>query len=480
MEFKDFNIDNKIIKALYNMQYNEPSKVQVKVIPSLLEHRNVIVKSKTGTGKTASFGVPICEKVEISKNCIQALVMVPTRELAIQVKDEINNIGRIKSVRCSAIFGKQSIKEQTRELKQRIHVVVGTPGRIIDHIDRGNIKLEKIKYFIIDEADKMLNKGFVEDMEYIFSKLPKESTKALFSATIDNDIKIISDKYIVNSEIIDIKTDEKQYSQIIEKYMKSSKENKYTNLKNIIYNKNPKTTIIFCNTRKEVDNIYMKMNKDKFYVRQIHGEMTQEKRIHTIEDFKKGKFNVLVSTDVAGRGIHIDDISLIINYDVPNDRENYVHRIGRTGRKKSYGSAISIVTSNQEKSLKEIEEYIGYKIEEINELSKMNIDVQKNIFEENTKGYIRQNRNIKKKEKVNEEIVRIYINAGKKKKIRVVDIVGAFSNLPEINNEDIGVIEVQELCSYVDILNNKGINITKKYREISIKNKKVQIRKDRN
>ena len=326
----------------------------------------------------------------------------------------------------------------------------------------------------------MLNKGFVEDMEYIFSKLPKESTKALFSATIDNDIKIISDKYIVNSEIIDIKTDEKQYSQIIEKYMKSSKENKYTNLKNIIYNKNPKTTIVFCNTRKEVDNIYMKMNKDKFYVRQIHGEMTQEKRIHTIEDFKKGKFNVLVSTDVAGRGIHIDDISLIINYDVPNDRQNYVHRIGRTGRKKSYGSAISIVTSNQEKSLKEIEEYIGYKIEEINELSKMNIDVQKNIFEENTKGYIRQNRNIKKKEKVNEEIVRIYINAGKKKKIRVVDIVGAFSNLPEINNEDIGVIEVQELCSYVDILNNKGINITKKYREISIKNKKVQIRKDRN
>ena len=181
-KFEDFNLDKYIIKALYNLNYTIPSKVQEEVIPRLLKKEDVIVKSKTGSGKTASFGIPICENIDIENNNVQALIVVPTRELALQVKDEISNIGRLKKIRCSAIFGKQPIKEQIRELKQRVHIVVATPGRIIDHIGRNTINLDDIKYFIIDEADKMLNKGFIEDMEFILNKIPKKSAKGLFVA----------------------------------------------------------------------------------------------------------------------------------------------------------------------------------------------------------------------------------------------------------------------------------------------------------
>ena len=201
---------------MYNLNYTIPSKVQEEVIPRLLKKEDVIVKSKTGSGKTASFGIPICENIDIENNNVQALIVVPTRELALQVKDEISNIGRLKKIRCSAIFGKQPIKEQIRELKQRVHIVVATPGRIIDHIGRNTINLDDIKYFIIDEADKMLNKGFIEDMEFILNKIPKNSAKGLFSATIDDDIQYICDKYLKVSNILDIK-----YNELFDTYVNS-------------------------------------------------------------------------------------------------------------------------------------------------------------------------------------------------------------------------------------------------------------------
>ena len=327
------------------------------------------MKSKTGSGKTASFGIPICENIDVEDNNVQALIVVPTRELSLQVKEEISNIGRLKKVRCSAIFGKQPIKEQIRELKQRVHIVVATPGRVIDHIRRGTINLENIKYFIIDEADKMLNKGFVDDMEFMLNKIPKECIKGLFSATIDDKIKYICDKYLKISNILDIKySDTLDRKQIIEIIMKSSENDKYENLKNITYTENPKSLIIFCNTKDKVTNLYRNMKKDGFLVEELHGDMSQDKRIFVIKDFKNSKFNILISTDVAARGIHIDDISLVINYDVPRDKENYIHRIGRTGRKDSYGKAITIVTDKDEKYIREIEEYIGYKINELDDI----------------------------------------------------------------------------------------------------------------
>ena len=479
-KFEDFNLDKYIIKALYYLNYKTPSKVQEEVIPRLLKKEDVIVKSKTGSGKTASFGIPICENIDIENNNVQALIVVPTRELALQVKDEISNIGRLKKIRCSAIFGKQPIKEQIRELKQRVHIVVATPGRIIDHIGRNTINLDDIKYFIIDEADKMLNKGFIEDMEFILNKIPKNSAKGLFSATIDDDIQYICDKYLKVSNILDIKYNELfDKKQIIENKIKSSENDKYKNLKSIIYMENPTSLIIFCNTKDKVKKLYENMKKDGFLVEELHGDMSQDKRIFVIKDFKNNKFNILISTDVAARGIHIDDISLVINYDVPRDKENYIHRIGRTGRKDSYGKAITIFTDKDDKYINEIEAYLGYEIKVLEELKIDDIAKGKIKFEKKSKEVLKNRKNKIIEKNIHSEVTKIYINAGKKKKIRVIDIVGAFSNLPGINNEDIGVVEVQDLCSYVDILNYKGEELVKKYKEISIKKKMIKLRKDR-
>ena len=239
---------------------------------------------------------PLCENIDIDNNRVQGLIIVPTRELALQIKEEIQNIGRIKKVRCSAIFGKQPLKEQIAELKQRVHIVVATPGRIIDHIGRGTIDLNNIKYFIVDEADKMLNKGFIEDMESILNKLPEDTCKGMFSATIDDSINKVCNKYMknpveieVNMRIIKLK------KQISEYYIKVEKDNKYETLKNVIYSECPNSLIIFANTRDKVDEIYKKMKKDKFLVNEIHGDMSQDKRLFIIKDFKENKFNILVS-----------------------------------------------------------------------------------------------------------------------------------------------------------------------------------------
>ena len=476
--FEEFNLDKNIIKSLKNIKYEIPSKVQSKVIPQLLNNKDIIVKSKTGSGKTASFAIPLCEKVDINNNSVQGLIIAPTRELALQIKEEVQNIGRIKKVRCSAIFGKQPLKEQVAELKQRVHIVVATPGRIIDHIGRGTIDLSNIKFFIIDEADKMLNKGFVDDMESIMTKLPQNACKGMFSATIDDNINSVCEKYMKDIIRIEIKDEDKYIKkQISEFFINSEEENKYDLLKSIIYKECPHSVIVFANTRDKVDEIYKSMKKDKFTVGVIHGDMSQDKRLFIIKDFKENKFNILVSSDITSRGIHVDDVSLVINYEVPRDKENYVHRIGRTGRVDKLGKAITIVSTKEEKYLREIEEYTKNQIEEISSIDEREVSEGKNKFKILQENLLKNRKsNINKKE--NQEVTKIYLNVGKKKKIRVIDIVGAFSNIEGINNEDIGVIEVKDTCSYVDILNYKGENFLKNNKTIIIKKKQVKVKKD--
>ena len=476
--FEEFNLDKNIIKSLKNMKYEIPSKVQSKVIPQLLNNKDIIVKSKTGSGKTASFAIPLCEKVDINNNSVQGLIIAPTRELALQIKEEVQNIGRIKKVRCSAIFGKQPLKEQVAELKQRVHIVVATPGRIIDHIGRGTIDLSNVKFFIIDEADKMLNKGFVDDMESIMTKLPQNACKGMFSATIDDNINSVCEKYMKNIVRIEIKDEDKYIKkQISEFFINSEEENKYDLLKSIIYKECPHSVIVFANTRDKVDEIYKSMKKDKFTVGVIHGDMSQDKRLFIIKDFKENKFNILVSSDITSRGIHVDNVSLVINYEVPRDKENYVHRIGRTGRVDKLGKAITIVSTKEEKYLREIEEYTKNQIEEISSIDEREVSEGKDKFKILQENLLKNRKsNINKKE--NQEVTKIYLNVGKKKKIRVIDIVGAFSNIEGINNEDIGVIEVKDTCSYVDILNYKGENFLKNNKTIIIKKKQVKVKKD--
>lgn len=478
-KFTDFKLNKNIIKALNNLEYKNPSKVQEKVIPKLINKEDIIVKSKTGSGKTASFAIPICENIDIENTNIQALIVVPTRELALQVKDEISNIGRLKKIRCSAIFGRQPIKEQISSLKQRVHVVVATPGRIIDHIQRQTINIQNINYLIIDEADKMLNKGFIEQIDIIFENSPSKKIIGLFSATIDKDIQYVSQKYMNNPSMIEIENHEEiNKKQIDESYVKVEEKDKYEMLKKLIYSESPKSLMIFLNTRERVNKLYNQMKKDKFLVKEIHGDMSQEKRIYAIKDFKEFKFNILVSSDVASRGIHIDDISLVINYDVPRDKENYIHRIGRTGRKDKFGKAITMVNNKDEKYINEIQDYIGYEIKELSDIREEKAKEGKIKFEETQKKILKDKRVKSVPKKVHSEITRIYLNCGKRKKIRNLDIVGAISNLDGIEGKDIGVIEVQDLCSYVDILNHKGEALLKKYKEINIKKKPVKIKRD--
>ena len=324
----------------------------------------------------------------------------------------------------------------------------------------------------------MLNKGFVDDMESIMTKLPQNACKGMFSATIDDNINSVCEKYMKNIVRIEIKDEDKYIEkQISEFFINSEEENKYDLLKSIIYKECPHSVIVFANTRDKVDEIYKSMKKDKFTVGVIHGDMSQDKRLFIIKDFKENKFNILVSSDITSRGIHVDDVSLVINYEVPRDKENYVHRIGRTGRVDKLGKAITIVSTKEEKYLREIEEYTKNQIEEINEIDEREVSEGKNKFKILQENLLKNRKsNINKKE--NQEVTKIYLNVGKKKKIRVIDIVGAFSNIEGINNEDIGVIEVKDTCSYVDILNYKGENFLKNNKTIIIKKKQVKVKKD--
>lgn len=477
-QFIDFKLNKYILKALNNLEYKTPTKVQDKVIPILLNKEDIVVQSKTGSGKTASFAIPLCESIDIDKG-IQALVIVPTRELSLQVSEEISNIGRLKKIRSISIYGKQPIKEQIISLKQRVHIVVATPGRIIDHIQRGTINLDKLNYLIIDEADKMLNKGFIEQMDFIFKNSKSKKAIGLFSATIDKEIEYVYKKYMNNPIIINIEEDISKVSkQINENIIKVEEKDKYEILKKLIYLENPKSIIIFLNTKDRVSKLYNQMKKEKFLVRELHGDMSQDKRMYVLKDFKEDKFNILISSDVASRGIHIDEISLVINYDVPKDKENYIHRIGRTGRKDSFGKAITLVTPKDEKYINEIIDYIGYELKEIEQLDNDKVKSGKLKFDNKSKNLLKSKKNKKEENKIHSEITTIYLNAGKKKKLRALDIVGAISNLEGMTGEDIGVIKIEELCSYVDILNHKGEKLLKKYREINIKKKLVKIKRD--
>lgn len=457
-----------IKKALKILGYNDLTVVQEKVIPKLINYKSIVVKSQTGSGKTASFSIPICENIDIN-NEVQALIIVPTRELSIQVSNEISNIGRVKKIRSEAIYGKSKIKEQINSLKQRVQVIVSTPGRLIDLINREAIDLSNLKYLIIDEADKMLNKGFIDDMKFLFDNVNDNVTVGLFSATFDQNVESFSNKYIKNFDKIEIEK-VKNESLIDEKLLMT--KDKYDSLKKVIFSKNPTTTLVFVNTKDMATKLFRRLKKDKFNVRELSGDMSQEKRIFTINDFKDRKFNVLVSTDVASRGIHIDEIDLVINYDVPRDTENYVHRIGRTGRYKSSGVAVSIYEENELKYVKEIEEYIGKEIEYLEDFDKEELSQLEKAFLSKKVGFVKE----VKDEMF--EITKIYLNCGKRKKIRNVDILGALNNIDGIENSDIGVIKITDDCSYVDILNHKA-NIIIKKREIIIKRRTVKVRKDR-
>ena len=471
--FLKYNLNQEIVKALNALGYSKPSDVQQKVLPIILAGKDVVIKSQTGSGKTAAFAIPLCEKVIWDETKPQALVLTPTRELAIQVKEEIKNIGRFKRIKPVAVFGKQPFQDQARELKQRSHIVVGTPGRVMDHINRETLDISKISYLIIDEADEMLNMGFIDQVKEIINMLNKKRQTMLFSATMPDEIMGLSRKYMTNPEMVEIKAQKLITEKIEHSLYKVDETRKMNELRKVLVNEVPESAMIFCKTKENVDKVFEYLNKKGISVNRIHGGMMQKDRMEVMEDMRRGKFRLLVATDVAARGIDIEGITHVINYDLPVEKEAYVHRIGRTGRAGAKGKAISLVNQYEGRLLNEIEEYIGFKIEENNRLFSDELKEK----EEKSLNILKTRPKAKKEKakEVNKNITKIYLNGGKKKKLRAGDIVGAICRIDGVTGDDIGIIDVQDLVSYVDILNGKGNLVIKGLKESTIKGKKLKV-----
>ena len=473
--FNEFNISEYILTAIDKLGFKNPSKVQIEVIPRALLGKDLIVKAQTGSGKTAAFGIPICEKINLEERKPQALVLTPTRELCVQVKEDISNLGRLKRVKCTAIFGKQPYEAQVTSLKQRTHVIVGTPGRTLDHIERGTLDLSEIKYLIIDEADEMLKLGFIEQVEAIIDKVSDDRITMLFSATIPEEVEAICKKYMKEPEIVEIPSSKITADNIKHIYYEIDETRKFDLLLDIFYAENTKSGIIFCSTKDRVGNITSRLKKHGIPCEALHGGMLQNDRLAVINAFRRGEFMFLITTDVAARGIDIQEITHIINYDVPMEKERYVHRTGRTARAGEKGAAITLVSHNEYRFFDAVEQYIGFKIEKKSLPSMEEIELSKEAFLNSIKAKPKLKKS--KSANLNVDITKIYLGAGKKKKIRSMDIVGTITSIEGITAEDIGIIDIQDNISYVDILNGKGLIVIDALKHKKIKGKTVKVQK---
>lgn len=363
LKFEDLKLSNELKKAITDMGFEEPSPIQYRVIPSMIEGKDIVGQAQTGTGKTAAFGIPILEKIEAGNKKIQSLVMCPTRELAVQVTEELKKLAKYKKdINVLAIYGGQPIERQIQALKRGVQVVVGTPGRIIDHINRHTLKLENTKLVVLDEADEMLDMGFIEDIETILKQLPKERQTALFSATMPQDIMNLTVKYQRNPQIIKVVHKEMTVPNIEQIYYEVREKNKPEILARLIDMYNPRLSLVFCNTKRRVDELVPTLQARGYSAEGLHGDMRQTQRDRVMNGFRKGVIDILVATDVAARGIDVDDIEAVFNYDLPQDEEYYVHRIGRTARAGRAGRAFTFAMGKEVYKLRDIQKYTKTKI----------------------------------------------------------------------------------------------------------------------
>ncbi|MBU3947356.1 MAG: DEAD/DEAH box helicase [Proteobacteria bacterium] len=350
--FKDLGLSAKVLEAINKKGFEEPTPIQVMTIPVMLrDDTNIIVQAQTGTGKTAAFGLPLVEMVSTGSSMVQALILVPTRELAIQVSEEINSLRGNRDIVIAPIYGGQSIDQQLRRLKKGVHIVVGTPGRVIDHLNRKTLKLEKIEHLILDEADEMLNMGFIEDIEEIMKHTNPDKRTLLFSATIPQRIKDLAHKYMKGYEFLKVKKEQLTTNLTEQIYFEVKAHDKFEALCRIIDIKDSFYGLIFCRTKSDVDSVATHLMDRGYDAEAIHGDISQAQRERTLEKFKKQRVNILVATDVAARGIDVNNLTHVINYSLPHDTESYVHRIGRTGRAGNAGTAITFITPSEYKGL---------------------------------------------------------------------------------------------------------------------------------
>lgn len=360
--FNEWGLSNSIIQAVAKMGFEETTPIQEQTIPAALLGRDIIGQAQTGTGKTAAFGIPLVEKMSVTNDKVQGIVVTPTRELAIQVAEELNRIGEFKGIRSLPIYGGQEIIHQIKALKHRPRIIVGTPGRLLDHIRRKTIRLQDIKIVILDEADEMLNMGFIEDIQTILSNVPAERQTLLFSATMPKAIRNLAEQFMINPESISVKEKEVTAPDTEQHYMEVPEKEKFDVLCRVLDIHSPNLAIIFGRTKKRVDELSEALIARGYSAEGIHGDLAQSKRDSVIRHFREGTTEILVATDVAARGLDVSGVTHVYNFDIPQGPESYVHRIGRTGRAGKTGLAVSFITPRELGHLAIIERVIKRKI----------------------------------------------------------------------------------------------------------------------
>jgi len=361
--FYELELEPTTIQAVNNMGFEETTPIQEQTIPYALQGKDLIGQAQTGTGKTAAYGIPLVERSQTGHKQIQGLVLVPTRELAMQVAEELNKIGENKGIRSLPVYGGQDINRQIKALKQNPDIIVATPGRLMDHMRRKTIRLNSINVVVLDEADEMLNMGFIDDIRTILQETPGERQTMLFSATMPKPVQLLAQRFMNKPRLFSVKAKEITVPTIEQHYMEVIEKQKFDVLCRLLDIQSPESAIVFGRTKRRVDELSEALNKRGYGVEGIHGDLTQNKRISVLNKFKNGLIEVLVATDVAARGLDISGITHIYNFDIPQDPESYIHRIGRTGRAGNKGLAVTLVTPREMVHLREIESMIRRKIQ---------------------------------------------------------------------------------------------------------------------
>lgn len=523
MKFDELNIDERILRAIEDMGFEETSHIQTQAIPAVCEGIDVVGQAQTGTGKTAAYTIPMLMKIDPQIKKPQAIVLCPTRELAVQVAEEIRKLAKYMSdIKVLPVYGGQEIVRQIKSLKTGVQIIVGTPGRVMDHMRRKTVKFDNINMVILDEADEMLDMGFREDMETILTETPEDRQTVMFSATMPKAIMDIARNFQKDARIIKVVRKELTVSNIEQFYYEVRPKNKTEVLCRLIDIYNPRLSVVFCNTKRQVDELISELKGRGYFADGIHGDMKQQQRDRVMDDFRSGKVDILIATDVAARGIDVDDVDMVFNYDIPQDEEYYVHRIGRTGRAGRSGMALSFISGKEVYKLKDIERYCKTKI-----LAKPvpSLDDVKNTKLDNMFDKIRQT--IEEggltdmvnlvEEHVNQEeytsmdmaaallkmligdtldredeveefhfdtdkddsrMVRLFINIGKKDKIKPANILGAIAGESGMPGKLVGAIDMMDNYTFVDVPAIHAEKILKAMNDnVQIKGRRVNVEK---
>ncbi len=357
--FESMDLSREIMQAIKDMGFTTPSTVQARTIPLMMNGVDINAIAPTGTGKTCAFGIPMLEYVQLNDPSVQEVVLAPTRELALQIGDELTKLAKyIKGCRIAVLYGGQPIPKQLAALKRKPQIIVATPGRLLDHMNRGNIKLNAVHTMVLDEADEMLNMGFVKDVTRIIEATPKERQLVLFSATMHQDVLTIAWKYQNDPVEITVEATKEDRPQIAQYVIATEQTKKIDNLLYLLDADVYQRVMVFCNTKFMTDRLTSKLKKEGYSAECLHGDIRQSQRNVVMSDFRKGKFAILVATDVAARGIDVDDVEAVINFDLPEENEYYLHRIGRTGRAHKHGVSFSLVTFRESVRMDEILKYM--------------------------------------------------------------------------------------------------------------------------